>query len=45
MSCSEAHRVLGWHARTPLIDALTMTVEAMAHAHEHNNGDVRSVAG
>lgn len=45
MSCSEARSLLAWHARTPLLEALTMTVEAMARAHEHSNEDVRSVAG
>lgn len=44
MSCSKARRRLGWHARTPFLKALTLTVESMARAHEHTDSNVRSAA-
>jgi UDP-glucose 4-epimerase len=45
MSCSKAHRLLGWHARTPFLTALKLTVDSMAHAHEHTDSKVRTAAG
>ena len=33
MDCSRAHQRLGWHADTPLDDALRITIESMADAH------------
>lgn len=44
MSCSKARRLLGWSPRTPLLEALTMTVDSMARAHENNHDTVRSAA-
>lgn len=45
MSCVKARRLLGWHANTPLPEALRLTIESMARAHEPNDEHVRSAAG